>query len=255
MQGPRGSEGLTAAYRNPLAPGTWHLAPLVAAILLLFQAPAFAQVGYDPARSPYRTLRYGQFIGAHGGWFGGSGGSLGVAPHGGKVVGLRYDFLANGTVSIGLAGSMAWLNRKIIDPTFPIEHAVKGTVSNRTAIGEAILQFNLTGGKTWRGLAPYISAGLGAALAGRTPADSSGFRFRFQVAVTPGIGTRIFLGERLFLRLEARSAFWQVKYPPSFRASPANDPTKPPVLASPSKEWLANGWYSIGLSYAFSRPF
>jgi hypothetical protein len=150
---------------------------------------------------------------------------------------------------------MAFLNRVIIDPNFPIEHAVKDTVSNRTAIGEAILQFNLTGGKTWRGLAPYISAGLGAVLAGRTPADSSGFGFRFQVAVTPGIGTRFFIGERLFIRLEARSTFWQVKYPPTFRVPPANDTSQPPVLLSPSKEWLANGWYSIGISYAFRRPF
>ena len=228
---------------------------LAATFLLLVPATALSQVGHDPAKSPYRTLRYGQFIGVNGGWFGGSGGELGVAPHGGNVIGLRYDFLANGTVSIGLAGSMAWLNRVIIDPNFPIEHAVKDTVSNRTAIGEAILQFNLTGGKTWRGFAPYISAGLGAVLAGRTPADSSGFGFRFQVAVTPGIGTRIYIGERLFLRLEARSAFWQVKYPPSFRVSPANEPTQPPVLLSPSKEWLANGWYSIGISYAFRRPF
>ena len=223
--------------------------------VLLVPTALEAQVGHDPAKSPYRTLRYGQFIGVNGGWFGGNGGSLGVAPHGGNVVGLRYDFLASGTVGIGLAGSMAWLNRVIIDPTFPIEHAVKDTVSNRTAIGEAIFQFNLTGGKSWHGVAPYISAGLGAVLAGKTPADSSGFGFRFQVAVTPGIGTRVYLGERLFIRLEARSAFWQVKYPPSFRVSPANDQTKPPVLLSPSKEWLANGWYSIGVSYAFRRPF
>lgn len=228
---------------------------LTASLLLLWPAGALAQVGHDPAKSPYRTLRYGQFIGVNGGWFAGSGGSLGVAPHSGRVFGLRYDFLASGTVSIGLAGSMAWLNRRIIDPNFPIEFAVKDTVSNQTAIGEVILQFNLTGGKTWRGFAPYVSAGLGAVLAGQTPADSSGFGFRFQVAVTPGIGTRFYLSERLFVRLEARSAFWQVKYPPSFRASPANDPTKPPVLASPAKEWVANGWYSIGISYAFRRPF
>lgn len=222
---------------------------------LLLPATLVAQVGHDPAKSPYRTLRYGQFVGVNGGWFGGNGGTLGVAPHGGNVLGLRYDFLSSGTVSIGFQGSVAWLNRIIIDPNFPIEFAVKDTVSNRTAIGEAILQFNLTGGKSWHGVAPYISAGLGAVLAGKTPADSSGFGFRFQIGVTPGLGARIFLGERLFLRLEARNTFWQVKYPPSFRVSPANDQTKPPVLLSPSKEWLANGWYSIGLSYAFRRPF
>jgi hypothetical protein len=223
--------------------------------LLFVPGAASAQVGHDPARSPYRTLRYGQFVGAQGGWFGGSGGPLGVAPHGGKVFGLRYDFLGNGTVSIGFAGSMAWLNRIIVDPHYPIEFAARDTVPQRTVFGEAIIQFNLTGGKTWHRLAPFVSAGLGVVLAARTPADTSGFGFRFQAAVTPGVGTRIFLSEKLFLRLEARTTFWQVKYPESFRIPPSTDPTAPPVLASPAKEWLTSGWYSIGLSYAFSRPF
>jgi len=223
--------------------------------LALLPATATAQVGHDPARSPYTTLRYGQFVGAQSGWFGGSGGSLGVAPHGGSLGGLRYDFLANGTVSLGLAAEMAWLNRVIIDPNYPIEQAVRDTVSQRVTVGEGILQFNLTGGKTWHRLAPYISAGFALALGAHVPQDTSGFRFRIQGALIPGIGTRIYLTERLFLRVEARSAFWQVKYPPSFRLPPTNDLSKPPVLLSPAKEWLANGWYGIGLSYAFNRPF
>jgi hypothetical protein len=229
--------------------------PIPALLLLVLPATGFAQVGHDPATSPYRTLRYGQFVGAHAGWFGGSGGTLGVAPHGGQLAGFRYDFLANGTVNIGLAASMAWLDRVIIDPNYPIELAARDTVPQRVTMGEAIFQFNLTGGKTWHRLAPYVSAGFALALGARTPADTSGFRFRVQGAIIPGIGTRIYLSERLFLRLEARSAFWQVKYPESYRLSPSLDPTKPPVLRSPAKEWLANGWYGIGLSYAFNRPF
>ncbi len=225
------------------------------ALLAVLPAQAFGQVGHDPATSPYRTLRYGQFVGAYTGWFGGSGGSAGVAPHSGQLAGLRYDFLANGTLSLGFAASMAWLDRIILDPNYPIEHAVRDTVPQRTTMGEAIIQFNLTGGKTWHRLAPYVSAGFGLVLGARVPQDTSGFRFRVQGAIIPGIGTRIYLSERLFLRLEARSTFWQVKYPESYRLPPTTDLTKPPVLASPAKEWLANGWYGIGLSYAFNRPF
>ena len=33
-------------------------------VLLLAPPAVSAQVGHDPNRSPYRTLRYGQFIGA-----------------------------------------------------------------------------------------------------------------------------------------------------------------------------------------------
>jgi hypothetical protein len=227
-------------------------------ILLLAMAGSArtsAQVGHDPARSPYRTLRYGQFIGITGGWFGGSGGDLEVAPHRGRVLGIRYDVFANGKISLALAATRAGLTRTIIDPSQPIATARTDTVSQTTWIGEAILQFNVTGGKTWNRLAPFVSAGLGFALASRTPEDESGFGFRGKFALTPGIGTRIYLAEQVYLRLEARNLFWQVNYPGSFRTPPSTAPSEPPVLAAPVKEWLSNGWYSVGLSVAFRRPF
>jgi len=218
-------------------------------------ASASAQVGHDPARSPYRTLRYGQFIGITGGWFGGSGGELEVAPHGGTAFGIRYDAFANGKLSLALAATRLGLERTIIDPSQPIATARTDTVSQTTWIGEAIVQFNVTGGKTWNRLAPYLSASMGFALAARSPQDQSGFRFRGKFALTPGIGTRVYLAEQVFLRLEARNLFWQVTYPGSFRTPPTTAPSEPPVLAAPVKEWLGNGWYSVGLSVAFRRPF
>ena len=83
----------------------------------------------------------------------------------------------------------------------------------------------------------------------------SGFKFEKRFVLTPSLGSRVFLSDRLFLRLEARTAFWSVSYPDSYRVHPSSDPTKPAVLAAPKKEWLANGWYTVGVAYAFSRPF
>jgi hypothetical protein len=234
--------------------GARRLAATLAGLVLLTHAVA-AQVGHDPARSPYRTLRFGQFIGLNGGLFNGNGGILGVAPHHGAVIGLRYDFLSAGTVSFGVAASFADLERLLVDPRKPIETAVSGPIQQRAGIAELILQFNVTGSKTWHRIAPYVSGSVGVALASPTPEDSSGFKFRTRFLLTPGIGARVFLSDRLFLRVEARTSFWSVKYPDSFRTVPSSDPSKPPVLPAPAKEWLANGWYSVGLSYAFSRPF
>lgn len=231
-----------------------RLALACAAQLLLVHALA-AQVGHDPARSPYRTLRYGQFVGLNSGLLNGNGGQLGVAPHHGPSIGLRYDFLSTGIVSLGVAATYAALERKVVDPTKPIETAVSGPLKQRAGIAEVLVQFNLTGGKTWNRIAPYVSGGVGLMLADKTEQDNSDFKFRAKFLLTPGIGARVFLADRLFLRLEVRSAFWSVGYPASFRSAPSSDPTKPPVLAAPSKEWLANGWYTAGLSYAFSRPF
>jgi hypothetical protein len=223
---------------------------LLAATLLVTRSAA-AQVGHDPASSPYRTLRSGQFIGASAGYFNGVGGEVGAAPHKGMMVGLRYDFLAAGTITIGLQGSYGRLDRFIIDPTKPIETAKSGPVKQSVTFVEGILQFNLTGGKSWHRIAPFVSGGFGLVLAGSTDED---FKFRTKLAITPGVGARIFLADRLFLKVEARSAFWQISYPASFRVPPASDPGKPAV-ASGAKEWVTNGWYSVSLSYAFHRPF
>jgi opacity protein-like surface antigen len=228
---------------------------IVPLALLALAGTASAQVGYDPAHSPYRTLRYGQFIGLNAGYFNGDGGQIGVAPHKGGTLGLRYDFLGASTLTLGLAASYADLQRFIVDKAKPIETGRSGPVKQHTTLIEGIFQFNLTGGKSWHGVAPYVSAGLGLALAQTVPADSSGFSFRTKAVLTPGLGARVFLTDRLFLRVEARSAFWQVSYPAVYRLPPASDPTKPPVITGPGKEWITNGWYTIGLAYAFHRPF
>lgn len=228
---------------------------LAVLVLLLAARSAAAQVGHDPNSSPYRTLRYGQFIGTSVGYFNGMGGQLGVAPHEGMTVGLRYDFLAAGTITFGIGASYGSLDRFIIDPTKPVETASSGPVKQSVTLVEGVLQFNLTGGKTWNRIAPFLSGGFGIVLAGSTPEDQTEFKFRTKLAITPGIGARIFLAERLYLKLEARSTFWQVSYPASFKVPPSSDPTKPPVIPGASKEWVTNGWFSVGLSYAFHRPF
>lgn len=235
-------------------PSTHHLT-LVTILALTLAPAAVAQVGHDPSSSPYRTLRYGQFVGLTGGYFRGDGGQIGVAPHNGATVGLRYDFLGSGTISIGLAATYARLERFIVDKNKPIATGKTGPFAQNTMLFEGILQFNLTGGKTWHGIGPYVSAGVGVALADRTPADTSTFKFRLKGVLTPGLGARVFLSERLFLRLEARTTFWQISYPAIYRSPPASDPSKPPVISGPGKEWVTNSWYTVGLSYAFHRPF
>jgi hypothetical protein len=219
---------------------------LALALLAALSRSTAAQVGHNPATSPYRSLRYGQFIGITGGYFNGTGGQIGVAPHQGATAGLRYDFLGAGTITVGLAASHGDLQRFIVDKNKPLATAKHGPIKQSATFFEGILQFNLTGGKTWHRLAPFVSAGLGVVLAQSTPSDTSGFTFKTKGIITPGIGARVFLSERLFLKLEARSTFWQVNYPPIYRATGTTDV---------SKEWLTSGWYTVGLHYAFHRPF
>jgi hypothetical protein len=227
-----------------------------ALVLLACPAGVRAQVGHDPARSPYRELRFGQFVGVTGGWFAGDGGSLGLSPHGGRTVGFRYEFLGANTLTLGLGATHFNFERVVIDPDESVATRVSGPVDQTGLLFEGIIQFNVTGGKTWHRLAPFVTGGLGLMLASSVPEDLTGYEFRTRGVITPGIGTRVFLSERLFLRLEARATFWQVTYPLSFLEAPANAQADPPVLVGRSrKEWVVTPWYSFGLSYAFYRPF
>src|SRR5262245_60160112 len=117
-----------------------------------------AQVGHDPAHSPFKDLRYGQFLSVTGGYMLGAGGKLGIGPHDGQVVSLRHDFLADKPLSISLGGGFARLDRKFADT---VSHQIKGPVQHDLYFGELLAQLNLVGGRTWHGLAPYVNLGLG----------------------------------------------------------------------------------------------
>ncbi len=230
--------------------------PLLLAVILV-PPVASAQVGHDPARSPYRELIFGQFVGFTGGWFGGSGGKLGIVPHGGPTIGFRYDFLGASTVGLSLSAAYADLERFTVRPNEPQASQLSGPVKQSVASVEAIVQFNLTGNKTWKRLAPFVTGAGGLVLASRDPADTVGWSFRSKGTITPGVGTRVFLSQRAFLRLEARVTFWHTTYPLSWTTTaPGNAPNEPPILFGQSrKEWISNPYFSAGLSYAFFRPF
>ncbi|MEZ4585224.1 MAG: hypothetical protein R2909_02360 [Gemmatimonadales bacterium] len=72
-----------------------------------------AQVGHDPASSPYRDLRYNQFLQVTAGYIGGAGGKLGVGPHDGRVFTFRHDFLADRPLTIGIGGGATRLDRGV----------------------------------------------------------------------------------------------------------------------------------------------
>jgi opacity protein-like surface antigen len=228
----------------------------VAAAVLLSTSLA-AQVGHDPATSPYRDLRYGQFLSGTAGYMFGGGGQLGIGPHGGRVFTLRHDFLADRPLTIGLAAGHAQLDRNYANLQATADPRVLGPVQHRVMFGEGVLQLNFTGGKTWNGLAPYMSAGLGLAFAKRVPEDSSGYSFGTKFYFAPAVGVRVFVSRRLFVRLEARTMFWNLGYPSSYLTEDPDGfgPLEPVLAGGRRKEWSPVPMLHAGLGYAFRRPF
>jgi hypothetical protein len=141
-------------------------------------------------------------------------------------------------LEFGLGAEYGKLQRSIVDPTKPVADRVTGPVDQNVTFVEAVVTFNLTGGKTWHGFAPFIGMTTGAAFGSSTPADTSGYNFGTKGFFAPSAGFRLFLGDRLHLRGEVRGNFWKLSYPSSFRG------TVPVTLDA--KEWNLSPWFAFG---------
>ena len=241
-----------------------RLAPLLRRLLLSILAgtasPLAAQVGHAPERSPYRDLTHTQFVTLIGSSFGGGGGRIGTAPHDGTLLGGRLEFLANRTLSIQFGVATGTLERMIVDPVAPVANRVSGPVDQTLTMVEFGVQLNLTGGKTWHNIAPFIGGGIGLAFSGDTPEDPSEFDFGNKFFFKPNAGARIFLSRSVVLRLEAASVFWKVTHPREFALDPPGNPGMPAnsnavFPGGNLRQWITNSVFTVGLGTAFKFPF
>jgi hypothetical protein len=227
-------------------------------LILIVGIPALsAQVGHPPTSSPYRDVRKGHTFTVAGGYFAGDGGDFGIGPHSGPVFGVRDDIRTASTIQLGLGIAHGRLDRFIVNPFVRWANRRSGPVRQSVTFAELDLQMNVTGGKSWRRLAPYVGAGLGIALAGSTPADTSRYEFGRKFYLVPHAGVRVFLSDRLHLRAEARATFWKLNYPSTFQQEPVEEPgtVENPNAVIPSgnlDEWTISSWLLAGLSYSFS---
>jgi hypothetical protein len=215
-------------------------------------SPLAAQVGHSPESSPYQDIRFAKFVSLLYGDIGGDGGKVGVGPHHGQSYGARFDIRLSGPLQAGLSFAQADLERLVIDADAPVATRVKGPVGQQLTLLELALQWNITGRKTWHRLAPYVTGAIGVATSTDTPSDTSGYSFGTKVYLSPGIGFRLFLSDRIHLRAEARQLFWKLSYPSSYFQAPAADTTAAPVLSGGShSQWTGGRELRVGLGIGF----
>jgi hypothetical protein len=218
---------------------------------------ALGQVGHQPGSSPYHDIRRGHTFTAVAGYFSGDGGSFGIGPHSGAIIGGRYDIRTSRAIQLGIQATHGRLDRFIVNPFVRLANRRTGPVSQPVTFAEIALQFNVTGGKSWHGIAPFVGAAGGIAFAGSTAADTSRYTFGRKLYLAPNIGIRFFFSERLHLRAEARTTFWKLKYPTTFQAEPVEEPGTPEspnavITGSSLAEWTSSSWLQAGLGYSFS---
>jgi hypothetical protein len=230
---------------------------LIAGVLLtLVAGAAQGQVGHPPARSPYRDVRFGSSVTGLFGHLGGDGGEARVGPHDGNSYGVRFGFRMSGFIEGGLSLSYMDLQRFIVDPDDSVATRRTGPVEQNVVTVEVALQFNLTGGKAWHNIQPFFTGGLGYAFSSSTDGDTTGFEFGKRFSISPGVGLRYHIGQRMHLRLETRRHFWKLKYPASFLEEPDEEPgtddDSNAVISGPKdNEWASGWWIMGGIGFSF----
>lgn len=229
---------------------------LFCVILAAVPATLLAQVGYPPGKSPYRDIPAGHSFTPLFGYVGGGGGPLKIGPHGGAVYGARYDVRADRTLGFGVSVATGQLDRLIVNPFVKLANRTTGPVQQRTTFADLTVQFNLTGGKSWHGLAPYTGLTGGLAFGASTPQDTSGYQFGHRFYVAPQLGTRLFLTSHLHLRADVRGVFWKLAYPATFAQEPVEEPgtvDSPNAVLPDGKlsDWTLTPWFQVGIGYVF----
>jgi opacity protein-like surface antigen len=223
---------------------------VAAAFLLLAAAPAAAQ----QVNSPYRFVEHGQTIGVFGAQVSTNEGPLGVGPKSGVGFGARYGIAVSGPFVVELELLFTPTTRAVVDTSFTTPDSartVKGEadVSLLTALGN--VRFNVTGGRTWNRLQPFLlfGGGLATDLAGASDADTlvaedvrydAGSSFAGQL----GAGVEWHLSPTWAVRLDARTVLWKVKNPTAFRVQEDQ-------VVLPADQWENHGVFSAGLSIRF----
>lgn len=233
----------------------------VLGLALLGATPLAAQVGHAPTSSPYRDIFHGKSITAMYGDIGGDGGRIGVGPHNGRSYGLRFDIRIGAPVHFAATVAKADVERFVVSADDSVASRKKGPVDQQLTMFEAAMQLNITGKKTWHRLAPFIGMSVGyvdgGGLPAGAPSDSSGYNFGGKFYLAPAIGARVFLGNNLHLRFEARQLFWKLSYPLSYTAEPdaepSTDPDNPNAVLPNGKrdEWSGGRELRVGLGFAF----
>lgn len=232
------------------------------ALLVLAAVAVAAPAAAQPITSPYRYLDRTQSITPYVGYWALSSSvtiddstSAEFGARSAPVIGVRYNARLTGPLQAEVNVAYSPAERKIyladataadttqVRPVFTGEYADAPVV-----LAEAGFRFQLTGTRSYRGFAPFVTGTLGAAaeLGAEDEAEEElpereRFDFGPTFALGLGLGTDVFLGERLSVRTEASGRLWQYTVPPGFA----------PRAVDPVRQWRPSVALTVGGAFHF----
>jgi hypothetical protein len=144
------------------------------------------------------------------------------------MVALRYQIRASGPLSVDFAVGVSPSERKLYAPQYNIDSTTVTaqdlgiSVPSTVVMVDAGLRFNITGARTWNGLAPFVAGhgGIAADIRGTFNEETEAelpstalFRFGPSFAVGGALGTDWFPSQRASLRLELQGRLWRMRTP------------------------------------------
>lgn len=213
-----------------------------------------AQVGHDPAGSPYHDIRPGAGPVLLFGHLGGDRGIAGVGPSDARTIGLRYELAMGRPTVFHFTATYAMGDRFIVNPavdsTSPDRRT--GPFDTNLLLTELGVQLRLAGAKSWHGLAPYLGVTMGFAFDLSSPGDTTQSRYRFGTKMLLGAngGVRWHPARRLTVQVDGRALYWRLRYPVSFH-NPAPDESTIVPFDTKLFDWTMHPWVSLGVGWTF----
>jgi len=214
------------------------------------------EVGVPPSRSPYRDIINPQNFVVFAGRFAGNSGRAGVGALPGSTYGARLDIRLSSPVDLwATIGQVSSRRRVLSAPSTADSVRFLGDEKLTLVTADLALALNVTGPKTWHGLAPYAAIGLGVMAPTRSVTDSGGFHVGLNFEIVPTAGTRWFVSRNIALHVELRDYYFRYQYPLAYFSLPyAGPPARASVLptSGASTQWTHNLTLWAGIGYAFT---
>jgi hypothetical protein len=225
---------------------------LVGAALLIAAVPASAQVGHDPAKSPYEDLEYSQEFTLYGGYLRTRHDPAGILPRSRSMFGAKYEATLTGPFAISADFISGFGDRQVVDPVKPAATRYNaGTQSNAVIAADIDAALNLTGTRSWHKLVPQIRLGVGLVRSAAKD-DSSGYTFGTPFAFNFGAGVKYVPGGRFQLRADVTDRVFKQGYPDAYFRLASDNTAVVPVTTSRSF-YTHHTALTIGVSYLFAR--
>lgn len=225
------------------------MAALCGVMVTVASAPAMAQVGYEPEKSPYEDAPFRQALSFSAGWWQAGRDPAKVSPTSAPVIGARYDWAIGSAGSLYLRQQVVLSSRDPIDPFRAPDQRALGSFRWPLWVTDAGFHLQFTGQKARTRLIPSATLGIGVLTDLVGERDVGGFAVGTNFMFSGGLGLTFVVNPRWRVRAEWGTYVHRFRYPDTYYAGSS------PVLvgADTRAGWRFNQGLTTALHWTVFR--